>query len=64
MFLQKTNRKWVINLYNFEEELAKIGLTKESYEASCQDIDKKVNGMADLDWSEIKEKNNINLASD
>lgn len=54
----------MISLYNFDEELAKVGLTKESYEASCHDIDQKVNGMADLDWSEIKERNNINLASD
>lgn len=51
-------------LYNFEEELSKYGLTTETYEAACKDIDMKQEGAVDLDWSEIKEKYDINLASD
>lgn len=49
---------------NFNEELQKCGLTPENYEAACNDIDMKQNGNIDIDWSEIKEKYNINLASD
>lgn len=51
-------------LYNFTEELNKYGLTTETYEAACKDIDMKQEGHIDIDWSEIKEKYNINLASD
>lgn len=58
------NRKQVTILYNFEEELQKYGLTTETYEAACNDIDMKQNGSIDMDWAEIKEKYNINLNSD
>lgn len=51
-------------MINFEEELQKYGLTTETYEAACNDIDMKQNGSIDLDWSEIKDKYGINLASD
>lgn len=51
-------------MINFEEELRKYGLTNETYEAACNDIDMKQNGSIDLDWSEIKDKYGINLASD
>lgn len=51
-------------LYNFEEELQKYGLTTETYEAACKDIDMKQDGSIDLDWSEIKDKYGIDLASD
>ena len=51
-------------LYNFTEELAKYGLTTETYEAACKDIDMKQDGLIDLDWSEIKDKYGIDLASD
>lgn len=51
-------------LYNFEEELSKYGLTIEKYEEACKDIDMKQEGSIDLDWSEIKEKYGIDLASD
>lgn len=51
-------------LYNFEEELQKYGLTTETYEAACKDIDMKQDGSLDLDWSEIKDKYDIELASD
>ncbi len=52
------------NIYNFTEELQKYGLTTETYEAACKDIDMKQEGTIDLDWSEIKEKYGIDLASD
>lgn len=54
----------VSNLYNFTEELARYGLTPETYEAACNDIDMKQNGIIDLDWSEIRDKYNIKLNSD
>lgn len=54
----------VFTLYNFEEELQKYGLTTETYEAACNDIDMKQNGVLDLDWSEIREKYDIKLNSD
>jgi len=54
----------VFTLYKFEEELQKYGLTTETYEAACNDIDMKQNGVLDLDWSEIREKYDIKLNSD
>lgn len=54
----------VFTLYQFEEELQKYGLTTETYEAACNDIDMKQNGVLDLDWSEIREKYDIKLNSD
>ncbi len=54
----------MFTLYKFEEELQKYGLTTETYEAACNDIDMKQNGVLDLDWSEIREKYDIKLNSD
>lgn len=54
----------MFTLYNFEKELQKYGLTTETYEAACNDIDMKQNGVLDLDWSEIREKYDIKLNSD
>lgn len=51
-------------MINFEEELQKYGLTAETYEAACNDIDMKQNGTIDLDWSKIRDKYNIKLNSD
>lgn len=51
-------------LHNFEKELAKYGLTTEIYEQICNDIDSKIEGLNDIDWSEIKDKYGINLAGD
>lgn len=51
-------------LHNFTEELAKYGLTPETYEAACKDIDMKQEGSIDLDWSEIKDKYGLVLNSD
>lgn len=51
-------------LFNFEEELARYGLTKESYEAVCKEIEMKINGSSDVDWTEIKDKYDILCAAD
>lgn len=51
-------------MQNFVEELAKYGLTPETYEAACHDIDMKQDGSIDVDWSEIKDKYGIKLNSD
>lgn len=52
----------VIN--NFEKELSKYGLTTESYEQICKDIDAKLNGENDYDWSELKDKYNVQCNPD
>lgn len=39
-------------------------MTIETYEAVCKDIENKLNGMNDMDWSEIKDKYNIQCAVD
>lgn len=51
-------------MYNFEEELTKYGLTPTTYEQVCKDISDKLEGNNDLDWSEIKDKYNIQCAVD
>lgn len=40
-------------MYNFEEELAKYGLTQEKYEQLLKDCSKKVQHITDDDWSKI-----------
>lgn len=40
-------------MYNFEEELAKYGLTQEKYEQLLNDCSNKVQHITDDDWSEI-----------
>lgn len=49
---------------NVVEELSKYGLTPETYELVCKEIDDKLDGNTDLDWSEIKDKYNVQCASD
>lgn len=51
-------------MINFEEELQKVGLTTETYESACRDIDAKQSGSMDIDWSEIRDKYDIQLNSD
>lgn len=53
-----------MHLQNFIEELAKYGLTQETYEAACRDIDMKQDGSIDIDWSEITQKYGIKLNPD
>lgn len=49
---------------NIDEELSRVGLTREQYEAYMDDVSDKVNGLNDMDWGEIQEKYNINFSSD
>jgi predicted phosphodiesterase len=51
-------------LYNFEEELAKYGLTPETYEELLLDCSNKVNKISDLDWAEICSKYNLEFNPD
>lgn len=44
--------------------LQEQNLTEEQYENCLSDIADKVNGVSDLDWSEIIAKYNLNIASD
>lgn len=46
-------------MYNFEEELAKYGLTSTSYEQVLQEISNKMSGISDIDWKEIVDKYNV-----
>lgn len=51
-------------MFNFEEELAKYGLTQEKYEQLLNDCSNKVQKISDLDWSEICEKYNLDFNPD
>lgn len=51
-------------MYNFEEELAKYNLTQEKYEQLLKDIDSKINGENDYDWSELKDKYSVKCNPD
>lgn len=44
--------------------LKEQNLTDEQYKNCLSDIDDKLNGKSDLDWSEIVDKYNLNIASD
>lgn len=48
-----------MNIFNFEEELTKYGLTIEQYEDCLKTISDKQLGLNDLDWNEIKSQYNI-----
>ncbi|SCJ71508.1 Uncharacterised protein [uncultured Ruminococcus sp.] len=56
--------KELTKIYDFQKELLKYGLTPDIYEQVCKDISNKIEGINDLDWSEIKEKYNIQCAAD
>lgn len=51
-------------IIDFEKELSKIGLDRETYEKACTDVDSKLDGTKDIDWSEIVQKYNIQCAAD
>ena len=51
-------------MFNFEEELAKYNLTPEKYELLLKDIDSKINGENDYDWSELKDKYSVKCNPD
>ena len=54
----------MFNIEKFKEELSKYGLTLETYDKIITDIDSKIDGENDYDWSEIKNKYGINCNSD
>lgn len=54
----------MFDIKKFKEELSKYGLTVESYEAILKDIDSKIDGENDYDWSELKDKYNVQCNSD
>ena len=54
----------MFNIEKFKEELSKYGLTLEAYDKIITDIDSKIDGENDYDWSEIKDKYEINCNSD
>jgi hypothetical protein len=54
----------LFEIEKFKKELSKYGLTVETYEAVLKDIDSKINGENDYDWSELKDKYNVQCNSD
>jgi hypothetical protein len=51
-------------LFDFENELAKYNLTQEKYEQLLSDIDAKLNGENDYDWSELHDKYSVKCNPD
>ena len=51
-------------MFNFEDELAKYNLTQEKYEQLLSDIDSKLNGENDYDWSELHDKYSVKCNPD
>ena len=54
----------MFDIEKFKEELSKYGLTIENYEAILKDIDSKIDGENDYDWSELKDKYSVQCNSD
>ena len=54
----------MFDIEKFKEELSKYGLTVENYEAILKDIDSKIDGENDYDWSELKDKYSVQCNSD
>lgn len=54
----------LFNVEKFKNELLKYGLTIDTYEAIIKDIDSKIDGENDYDWSELKDKYNVQCNSD
>lgn len=48
-----------MTIFNIDEELSKIGLTRESYENCLKDSSERVQRTNDMDWQEIIEKYNL-----
>ena len=49
----------VDNIYNYEKELKKYGLSPTTYEKVLKEISDKMSGISDIDWKELVEKYNI-----
>lgn len=56
--------KEVSLIYDFEKELAKYGLTTETYEALLKECSDKVQKITDIDWSELTSKYNLGVHYD
>lgn len=54
----------MFDIKKFKEELSKYSLTVETYEAIIKDINSKIDGENDYDWSELKDKYNVQCNSD
>lgn len=54
----------MFDIEKFKKELSKYGLTVENYEAILKDIDSKIDGENDYDWSELKNKYSVQCNSD
>lgn len=54
----------MFDIEKFKKELSKYGLTIENYEAILKDIDSKIDGENDYDWSELKDKYSVQCNSD
>lgn len=54
----------MFNFENFKKELLKYGVTIDTYDKILSDIDSKIDGENDYDWSEIKDKYGINCNPD
>ena len=51
-------------MIQIDEELAKYGLDRQAYENCLQDISNKLNGLNDMDWSEIVDKYKLGIHYD
>ena len=56
--------KEVSLIYDFEKELAKYGLTTDTYEALLKDCSDKVQKITDVDWAELTSKYNLGVHYD
>ena len=54
----------MFDIENFKEELSKYGLTLETFDKIVTDIDAKINGENDYDWSELKDKYGVTCNPD
>lgn len=51
-------------MFQIDEELAKYGLDRKTYESCLQDVSNKLNGLNDMDWSEIVDKYKLGIHYD
>lgn len=54
----------MFDIKKFKEELSKYGLSIDTYETILKDIDSKIDGENDYDWSELKDKYSVQCNSD
>lgn len=51
-------------MFNIDEIFSKYNMDNEKYEQLLKDCSDKINGLSELDWSEISEKYNLGFAGD